>query len=445
MTEVDADVVVLGAGAAGLAAALSLGRRGYDVVIVEARDRIGGRVWSCVIDGTATPAELGGEFVHGPAPRTMALLRAAGTRTSALGDVLWTADAHGVLHRTGRSAGFSAAILESAAQLPEDETVDAFLRRFDGDPSMREAADSARAFVEGFDAADPATASVKSIAEEFQSGTDTTSVRPVGGYAPMFELLRAECVAAGVRIHHSAIARRVEWRRGGVAVETIAHGNDAQTLRARAAIVTLPVGVLRHAGDETAIAFDPELAPEKRDALQSIEMGPVVKVALGFRTPFWKHVARGRYRDASFFRTYDRPFAAYWTQEPVQNTIVMAWTGGPKAAPLAEMPARETIEIALREFGELLGNPELARDEFAGGLLHDWVHDPFSRGAYSYVLAGGTNARATLAAPAGGALFFAGEACSTDGQGGTVNGAIETGERAAAEAASALGAKDTWK
>ena len=75
--------------------------------------------------------------------------------------------------------------------------------------------------------------------------------------------------------------------------------------------------------------------------------------------------------------------------------------------------------------------------------MHDWVHDPLSRGAYSYVLAGGTNARATLAAPAGGALFFAGEACSTDGQGGTVNGAIETGERAASEAASALGAKDT--
>ena len=438
----DADVVVLGAGAAGLAAALSLGRRGCAVVIVEARGRIGGRVWSQPIDGIATPAELGGEFVHGPALRTMELLRAAGTRTSALGDVMWNADAHGVLHRADRNAGFSAAILESAAQLPEDETVDTFLRRFDGDPRMREAADSARAFVEGFDAADPATASVKSIAEEFQSGTDTTSVRPVGGYAPMFELLRSECEAAGVRIHRSTVARRIEWRRGGVAVETIAKANVAQTLRARAAIVTLPVGVLRHAGDETAIAFDPELPPDKRDALRSIEMGPVVKVALGFRTPFWKHVARGRYRDASFFRTYDRPFAGYWTQEPVQNTIVMAWTGGPKAAPLSEVPVNETIEIALREFGELLGSPELARDEFAGGLVHDWVHDPFSRGAYSYVLVGKVNARATLAAPAGDALFFAGEACSTDGQGGTVNGAIETGERAAAQAASVLGAKE---
>ena len=443
MTEVDADVVVLGAGAAGLAAALSLGRRGYDVVIVEARDRIGGRVWSCVIDGIATPAELGGEFVHGPAPRTMALLRTAGTRTSALGDVLWTADAHGVLHRTGRDAGFSAAILENAAQLAEDETVDAFLRRYEGNPSLREAAESARAFVEGFDAADPAIASVKSIAEEFQSGTDTTSVRPVGGYAPMFELLRSECEAVGVRIHRSTAARRVEWRSGEVTVDAAASRGVARTFRARCAVVTLPVGVLRHAGDKSAVAFDPELSAVKLDALRSIEMGPVVKVALGFRTPFWKHVARGRYRDASFFRTYDRPFAAYWTQEPLQNTIVMAWTGGPKAAPLAEMPVRDTIEVALREFGELLGNPELARDEFAGGLVHDWVHDPLSRGAYSYVLAGGTNARATLAAPAGGALFFAGEACSTDGQGGTVNGAIETGERAASEAASALGAKDT--
>jgi monoamine oxidase len=84
---------------------------------------------------------------------------------------------------------------------------------------------------------------------------------------------------------------------------------------------------------------------------------------------------------------------------------------------------------------------ELARGEFEGGLTHDWSGDPLARGAYSYVAVGGGNARAALAAPVGESLFFAGEATSSDGQGGTVNGAIETGERAAAQAVAALGVK----
>jgi monoamine oxidase len=81
------------------------------------------------------------------------------------------------------------------------------------------------------------------------------------------------------------------------------------------------------------------------------------------------------------------------------------------------------------------------REEFEGAVMHDWGRDSFARGAYSYVTVGGRNARGVLAAPIDGTLFFAGEATSTDGQGGTVNGALETGERAAREAATSLGAQ----
>jgi monoamine oxidase len=88
----------------------------------------------------------------------------------------------------------------------------------------------------------------------------------------------------------------------------------------------------------------------------------------------------------------------------------------------------------------LFGEHELAREEFEEGVMHDWGRDPFARGAYSYVAVGGGNARAALAMPVDGTLFFAGEATSNDGQGGTVNGALETGERAAREAATSIGA-----
>ena len=74
--------------------------------------------------------------------------------------------------------------------------------------------------------------------------------------------------------------------------------------------------------------------------------------------------------------------------------------------------------------------------------MHDWSRDPFSRGAYSYVAAGGVGARLTLAAPLGDTLFFAGEATSDDGQGGTVNGALETGERVGARSRSGTRSDD---
>jgi monoamine oxidase len=204
--------------------------------------------------------------------------------------------------------------------------------------------------------------------------------------------------------------------------------------------VTLPVGVLRHSGDETAVVFDPELPATKREALASIEMGHVVRVVLGFRTAFWERIQNGRYRDSAFFRCIGQPFAAYWTQLPVRSDLIVAWAGGSKATALGGPPREELIGRALDGFGTLLGEQALAREEFEEGAMHDWGRDPCSRGAYSYVTVGGGEARAALAAPLDNTLFFAGEATSHDGQGGTVNGALKTGERAAREAAAALGA-----
>ena len=186
------------------------------------------------------------------------------------------------------------------------------------------------------------------------------------------------------------------------------------------------------------MVFDPALPAEKRGAIEHLEMGHATRVALWFRTPFWERVREGRYRDAAFFRSLGQPFTAYWTQVPVRSELIVAWAGGPKSTALSGASERELIGRALEGFGTLLGEHALARAEFEGGAVHDWTRDPFARGAYSYVTVGGGDARATLATPLDDTLFFAGEATSTDGQGGTVSGALETGERAAREAAEAL-------
>ena len=434
-----ADVIVIGAGAAGLAAARDLARRSLRVIVLEARDRIGGRVASHTAERSGLRAELGAEFIHGAAPETRALLREARISSVDSGGESWTSGDDGVLRRDERDFMIAARIFEDARKLEDDETVDRFLRRFEHDASMRDAAAMARAFVEGFDAADPAIASVRSIADEIYSGADFASARPVGGYGPMFDRLLGDCTAAGVRISFSTVVRKVSWRRGSIAVDARLGAGESRIFHARTAIVTLPVGVLRHPGADGAVMFDPELPTFKHEALRRIEMGHVVKINLWFRTAFWEGLNGGRYRNAGFFRCLDQPFPAYWTQYPRRCGLIVAWAGGPKACALRGTPPDELIERALESLGCNLGALDLARREYDGGFMHDWSSDPFARGAYSYVTVGADGARAALGEPADDALFFAGEATSKDGQGGTVNGALQTGERAAREAAVSLG------
>jgi monoamine oxidase len=438
--EPDADAIVIGAGGAGLAAARRLAARSLRTIVLEARDRVGGRVASVPTTRAAVPAELGAEFIHGPAAETMALLREAGTAAidNEPGDS-WGPAANGELLRDDDAFATAAGIFEGVRGLGHDESVDRFLHRFDGDAKLRETVKRARSFAEGFDAADPAIASALSLADELRSGVDSTSARPLGGYAPMFAWLRDACVNAGVDLRLSATVRRVTWQRGSVAVDVLDEAGTARTVRARAAVITLPAGVLRYDGDDTAVVFEPVLPAVKRDALRYIEMGHVVKVMMWFRTAFWERLREGRYRNAAFFRGEGSAFAAYWTQYPVRSELIVAWAGGPKALALGALSESELIERALDGLGALFAEPALVRRELEGAAVHDWNHDPLSRGAYSYVAVNGGNAREVLAAPVDDTLFFAGEATSNDGQGGTVNGALETGERAAHEAVAALG------
>jgi len=426
------DVIIIGAGAAGLAAARTLAEKSLRVIILEARDRVGGRVLSRqTSDGTAI--ELGAEFIHGRADDTMVVLREAGIKTIEPADEAWKCT-NGAPQLDEEDFLNAAKIFEATQSLTEDESVARFLQRYLDDPSMHEDAALARLFVEGFDAADPQIASAKGIGDEWRSGADFTSTRPDGGYAPMFAYLLKRCTDAGVDLRLSTTARIVKWHRGNVAVDVSNDRGESDTLNAAAAVVTVPVGVLRN----HQITFEPPLPPAKQDALQKIEMGHAVRVVLAFRTAFWQEIRGGRYRGAAFFRCQHEPFQAFWTQLPVRDTTIVAWAGGPKAIAMNALSRDERVESALQSVGQLLNDPVVTRREFAISWTHDWSGDAHSRGAYSYVSVGGENARAALADPLDQTIFIAGEATATDGQGGTVSGALKTGARAAKEVAAAL-------
>jgi monoamine oxidase len=181
-----------------------------------------------------------------------------------------------------------------------------------------------------------------------------------------------------------------------------------------------------------AVRFTPALQA-KQKALSGLAAGPVVKVLLKFDTPFWEALEKQRYRDVSFFHSGNAPFPTFWTTLPLRSSLLVAWAAGPNATRLAGMGAEETTQLALESLDTLFGKRVAAREFLRSSHLHDWQSDPFAAGAYSYVVAGGMTARKQLATPLQDTLFFAGEAADISGAAATVEGALQSGRRAAQE------------
>jgi len=426
------DVAVLGAGAAGLAAAAALAEHGVRVILLEARDRIGGRILTLADPTLDWPIELGPEFIHGHAPATRALLEQSGRVAIDTAGTRWTLREGQPIPREDLFAAMDR-LMQRVESLPEEDlSVDEFLVRESRDPTLVAACTNARMMVEGFDAADPRRASVRAIAAEW-SGMDGGQGRPMGGYGEITAYLARSLAATGGQLHLQAVVKRVEWHPGAVSVTADTPGGPLE-VAARCALVALPISVLKRSSEEPGgVRFTPPLE-EKAAALRGVEVGPVVKVILRFRRAFWEELHGGRFREAGFLHAPQAPFRTMWTMLPARVPLLTAWAGGPRAAELAGGSRDEIIEQALASLQSALGvGPEM-RDELVAGYTHDWLRDLHAQGAYSYITVGGSAAPAELARPLSETLYFAGEAAHP-GQSGTVEAALQSGRRASGEIA----------
>lgn len=429
------DVIVIGAGAAGLAAAAALCRAGHSVLVLEARDRIGGRIWTRSEPALATPVELGAEFIHGAAPETRELIRSTGAAAIDTSGEHWSLLGGRLQQRTGSLLGQVREAFEACDVFSRpDISLEAFLTGEGGKTLSEEARSMARVFVSGFDAADPDRVSIQSLAEEWRSGgmLDASQSRPAAGYGTVLSALRARLDPVRAHVQLRTVVTEVRWSRDAVEVVGEHLGLPFQA-KARKAIVTVPLGVLKlPEAAPGAIRFRPPLEA-KQAALDQLLSGPVVKVMLHFRGAFWEEQDGGRYSDASFFHAPGKVFPTFWTTLPTRTSLLNAWVGGPSAARLCELSDAEIVRHALDAAAAVFS---LRQNDFEveGAYLHNWQRDPFARGAYSYVGVDGIRARETLASPLGGTLFFAGEATDTTGDPATVTGALRSGTRAAAEA-----------
>jgi len=451
------DVIIVGAGAAGLAAAIDLSSAGASVVVLEARDRIGGRILTRQ-DGNGAPIELGAEFIHGLPPEIWQPLQEHQVPVTEVSGENFCVR-QGTLCACDFFSQVDRILGKMDAGLP-DESFKQFLDRAfpdsGRDEKLREAKEWATGYVSGFNAADPAEVSVHWLIKEMQADEPIEgerAFRAANGYADVLKIFSAKLNDSRVPIQLNMPVREIRWRQGRVEIaaaqvhpvsaggNAVRESNNSQSFIAPRALITLPLGVLQSQPPaEGAVRFVPDLPPEKSEALEKMSMGEIVRVTLEFRHRFWEDIHASCAGDSralsqlSFLFSRDPLFSTWWTCMPDPRPVITAWAPAQSAKQLSGQSEALIVDQALETLSRLLHVPKIELQRLLKcPYFHDWQSDPYSRGAYSYAKVGGAEAPRRLGAPLADTLFFAGEATDVSGHNGTVHGAIASGRRAAAE------------
>jgi monoamine oxidase len=434
------DVLIVGAGAAGLAAARDLSADGLRVIVLEARDRIGGRIFTHHDEASPVPIELGAEFVHGKSPELLEAVDAANLLLCDVAERHWYLQSGHLI----KSGSFWAKLNEIMDQMKsaggEDRSFRDFLDSLPDDDETHQAKSVAIRYVQGFHAARIERIGIRGLnrvnaaAEEIDG---ESSFRILSGYDSLVECLWRQAEKQQAVLHLKTVVREVRWSRNHV--EAICQSqNKEERFGASRVVVTIPLGVLQASPVQMgAVQFVPELPLDHQNAIKRLSMGHVVKINLRFRERFWENLelpmAEGgeSLLRLGFIHSAAIPIPTWWTLLPVRAPLIVGWVGGPDAEVLLAQGEQFIIERAINSLSSILGiSDKYVKDRLAASYLHNWHDDPFARGAYSYIPVNGVEAQTKLSQAVADTLFFAGEALA-DGHIGTVHGAMMSGIGAA--------------
>lgn len=401
----DKDVAIVGAGAAGLAAGRRLVETGLEVVLLEARDRIGGRAWT-IEARPGLPIDLGCEWLHCADRNPLVdVARNLGfevdehpefwtTRTSRLR--LGQADYDDIM------AALEAfwAKIEACGEADRDV---ACAELFDPKSPWRPWLESAMGRIAG-----ASLAEVSALDQARMKETDLNWRLPAGYGSVMARY------GAGLPVTLEAPVSRIDWSGQAVALETPKGRVTAKTV-----VLALPASLIA----DGAIAFTPALPPAKREAATNLPLGSDLKVFLAADgKPF------GGQHDMQYSGRFERIDSGHYQIHPFGRPIVEAYYGGQHARDLEAAGPAAMLDFAMEELADIFGA------EFRGELSllthSSWMSDPWARGAYSYAKPGWADARHTLAEPLDNRLFFAGEATSIS-DAASCHGAYQSGLDAA--------------
>jgi len=419
-------VLVVGAGVAGLAAAQELQRAGAEVIVLEARDRIGGRTTTLVREGFAL--DLGASWIHGVDGNPLTEL----VEDAGLGLIETSVES---------SIGFDAAtangLVDDAALARAGARLDAAVQEgydADVDQPLRLVVDAAVRGASAEDARLIRYLAASAIENEYAGSIDELSAwwfddagafgggdaMIEGGYAQVPEVL-----AEGLDVRLGAPVTAIAWASDGVAVETM-----AESFEADAVIVTVPLGVLQSG----AISLDPGLPDAQQAAVDSLGMGVLNKVFLQFDEVFWDDTV-----DWIGIVPPDGldPWVDWVTIGRADDVpVLLGFAAGDFGRRVDGLSDEQVVASALAALRSAYPDAP----EPVDALVTRWGADEFARGSYSFAAVGSDpSMRDDLATPVGEQVYLAGEATSREHP-STVHGALLSGRRAAEQVLDTLGA-----
>jgi monoamine oxidase len=423
----NADVLIVGAGAAGLMAAYTLIRAGKKVTVLEACNRTGGRIRT--LDNTLffDHAELGAEFVHGDLPVTLALLKEAGIAYYPAGGEMWQYSNGTFIKDAAMMEGWPL-LMKKLNALKNDITLDDFLEQTFTEPHFDELKASVRNYAAGYDTGDPSRMSALALQREWQNEDEGAQHRIEGGYCTLIQYLGTTVKQAGGQVYLNAPVTQVDWQQGHVKATTA----DGETYEASKIIFAIPLGVWQ--APQTAkgkIAFEPPIPPQMQ-ALQQMGFGAIIKVLLQFDEVFWEdeiteELAGHSMKNMGFLFS-EEAIPTWWTQAPQHSPLLTGWLGGPAAKRWADKPAEEILQHSLQSLANIFNR---SADWFKGHLvashIANWTADPYIYGSYAYDTVDTANSLALLDQSVEQTLYFAGEFMYQGPSMGTVEAALTSG------------------
>lgn len=414
-------IVVIGAGIAGLAAARELQQQGQEVVVLEARDRIGGRIWTST-QWSDVPLDFGATWIHGVDGNPLTDLA-----DEIGGDRLTTSYDRAMLYNTSGQplSPEEADRLETLREKIFDMLATA--QNAEEDTSIRQALTPLlRQFEQGSEAHRFINFILNSeLEQEYSGSTESLSAHwydsgeAFGGdddfFVAGFRVI-PEFLAQGLRIELGQVVEEIRWEEAPLRVIT----QQGEFLADRV-LVTLPLGVLK----ENKVRFTPPLPPEKQGAIAKLGMGVLNKCYLRFPEVFWAEDV-----DWLEYIAADRGEWAEWVSfsATANQPILLGFNAADQGKALEALSDEAIVASAMDTLRQIYG------DDIPEPLDYQitrWASDPFALGSYSYNAVGSVPAmRQDLAAPLGESVFFAGEATS-EAYFGTTHGAYLSGLQAA--------------
>ncbi|MDT3405161.1 flavin monoamine oxidase family protein [Mucilaginibacter terrae] len=422
------DVLIIGAGAAGLMAAYTLSKAGKKVTVLEACNRTGGRIHTIHNASFFNHAELGAEFVHGNLPISLNLLGKAGITYHPAKGQMWHYR-NGTFKQDAAMVEGWDELIEKLHQLKHDVTLDEFLAKYFVDERYNGLKESVRQYAAGYDTADPAKLSAFAMRNEWENEDDSAQYRLDSGYCSLINYLCEEIKQNSGFIYLNAPVSNVEWQTGKATISTA----DGDTYEATKVIFAIPLGVWQaHKKAKGHITISPEI-PAYHEALQKLGFGAIIKVLLQFDEPFWEDAeatARaGQSLDDIMFLFSEETVPTWWTQLPERSPLLTGWLGGPPAVKFVGYTNQQIMHEAVESLTHIFNrSADALKEKLVAWHVANWTAEPYIYGSYAYDTVHTTEALKVLHQPVDNTLYFAGEFMYQGASMGTVEAALASGK-----------------